>query len=85
MIRQKEIGEKWGLSKGQISKMVKQGMPLTSEADATKWRLQNQQAVFRKGPPLSQEESPEKESQDSSNDDLSALIVTGKQIGRAHV
>ena len=72
-MRQKELVERWGLSKGQISKMVKQGMPLTSEADAMKWRLQNQQAVFRKGPPLSQDESHEKESQDSSNDDLSAL------------
>ena len=70
---QKELVGKWGLSKGQISKMVKQGMPLTSESDAMKWRLQNQQAVFRKGPPLSQDESPEKESQEPSNEDLSAL------------
>lgn len=80
MIRQVELVEKWGLSKGMVSMMVKKGMPLTSEADAMKWRLENQQAVFRKGPPLSQEESPEKESQDSSNDDLSALNTLGRLL-----
>ena len=80
MIRQVELVEKWGLSKAMISGMVKKGMPLTSESDAMKWRLQNQQASFRKGPPLSQEESPEKESQDSSNDDLSALNTLGRLL-----
>ena len=80
MIRQVELVEKWGLSKAMISGMVKKGMPLTSEADAMKWRLQNQQAVFRKGPPLSQDESPEKESQDSSNDGLSALNTLGRLL-----
>ena len=80
MIRQVELVEKWGLSKAMISMMVKRGMPLTSESDAMKWRLQNQQAVFRKGPSLSQEESPEKESQDSSSDDLSALNTLGRLL-----
>jgi len=80
MIRQVELVEKWGLSKAMISGMVKKGMPLTSESDAMKWRLQNQQASFRKGPPLSQDESPEKESQDSSNDDLSALNTLGRLL-----
>ena len=80
MIKQVELVEKWGLSKAMISGMVKKGMPLTSESDAMKWRLQNQQASFRKGPPLSQDESPEKESQDSSNDDLSALNTLGRLL-----
>ena len=80
MIRQVELVEKWGLSKGMVSMMVKKGMPLTSESDAMKWRLQNQQASFRKGPPLSQDESSEKESQDSSNDDLSALNTLGRLL-----
>lgn len=80
MIRQVELVEKWGLSKAMISGMVKKGMPLTSESDAMKWRLQNQQASFRKGPPLSQDESQEKESQDSSNDDLSALNTLGRLL-----
>ena len=80
MIRQVELVEKWGLSKAMISGMVKKGMPLTSEADAMKWGLQNQQASFRKGPPLSQDELPEKESQDSSNDDLSALNTLGRLL-----
>ena len=72
--------EKWGLSKAMISMMVKKGMPLTSESDAMKWRLQNQQASFRKGPPLIQDESPEKESQDISNEDLSALNTLGRKL-----
>lgn len=80
MIRQVELVEKWGLSKGMISMMVKKGMPLTSESDAMKWRLQNQQASFRKGPPLSQDESSEKESQDISNEDLSALNTFGRKL-----
>ena len=80
MIRQVELVEKWGLSKAMISGMVKKGMPLTSESDAMKWRLQNQQASFRKGPPLSQDESQEKESQDSSNEDLSALNTLGRLL-----
>ena len=80
MIRQVELVGKWGLSKAMISGMVKRGMPLTSESDAMKWRLQNQQASFRKGPPLSKDESPEKESQDSSNDDLSALNTLGRLL-----
>ena len=80
MIRQVELVEKWGLSKAMISGMVKKGMPLTSEADAMKWRLQNQQAVFRKGPPLSQDESPEKESQDISNEDLASLNTLGRKL-----
>ena len=80
MIRQVELVEKWGLSKAMISGMVKKGMPLTSESDAMKWRLQSQQASFRKGPPLSQDESQEKESQDSSNDDLSALNTLGRLL-----
>lgn len=63
-----------------ISGMVKKGMPLTSESDAMKWRLKNQQAVFRKGPPLSQDESPKKESQEPSNEDLSALNTFGRKL-----
>ena len=66
MIQQKELCEKWGMDRGQLSRMVKRGMPLTSEADALRWRMENQQASFRKGPPLSQDESPEKESQEPS-------------------
>jgi len=78
MIKQVELVEKWGLSKGMVSIMVKRGMPLTSEADAMKWRLQNQQAVFRKGPPLS--EGNQAESQDVSNEDLSALNTLGRKL-----
>jgi hypothetical protein len=47
MIKQTELVGKWGLSKGTISGLVKKGMPLTSEADAMKWWLENQQRIFR--------------------------------------
>jgi pyocin large subunit-like protein len=80
MIKQKELCEKWAMDAGQISRMVKRGMPLTSEADATKWRLANQQKSFRKAPPLSQDESSEKESQDISNEDLAAISTLGRKL-----
>jgi hypothetical protein len=79
MIKQKELCEKWAMDAGQISRMVKRGMPLTSEADAMKWRLATQQKAFRKSPniPESQEES---ESQDTSNEDFSALNTLGRLL-----
>lgn len=80
MIKQIELVEKWGLSKGMISTMVKRGMPLTSEAEAMKWRIQNQQATFRKGPPLSEESQEESESQNISDEDLSALNTLGRLL-----
>ena len=47
MITQKELREKWGIDPGQLSRMVKRGMPLTSESDAQRWRLANQKRVSK--------------------------------------
>jgi phage terminase Nu1 subunit (DNA packaging protein) len=47
MITQKELREKWGIDAGQLSRMVKRGMPLTSESDAQRWRLANQKRVTK--------------------------------------
>lgn len=41
MIPQKLLADKWGVSPAAISKMVKAGMPLTSEADAETWKIIN--------------------------------------------
>ena len=79
MIKQTELVEKWGLSKGMISGLVKKGMPLTSEADAMKWRLENQQAAFRKGANL-KPESEESESQNISDEDFAALNTLGRLL-----
>jgi hypothetical protein len=79
MIKQTELVGKWGLSKGTISGLVKKGMPLTSEADAMKWRLENQQAVFRKAPPLKRE-SQEKEPKSFSSEEFSALNPYGRLL-----
>lgn len=79
MIRQVELVEKWGLDPGQVSRMVKAGMPLTSEADAMRWRLANQKKVFTKAPPLPQGQD-ESESQNISDDDLSALNTLGRLL-----
>ncbi len=79
MIMQTELVEKWGMSKGQISKMVARGMPLTSEADAMRWRMENQQAIARTPPPL-KPESEEPESQSISDEDLSALNTLGRLL-----
>ena len=62
-----------------ISGLVKKGMPLTSEADAMKWRLENQQAVFRKAPPI-KNESQEKESKGFSSEEFSALNAYGRLL-----
>ena len=53
MIRQKELCEKWGLTKGAISQLVKAGMPLTSVADAENWKIANQKNPSRARPILS--------------------------------
>ena len=79
MIRQVELVEKWGLDPGQVSRMVKAGMPLTSESDAMRWRLANQKKVFTKAPPLPQGQD-ESESQSISDDDLSALNTLGRLL-----
>jgi hypothetical protein len=70
MIKQKELCEAWGITKGAISQMVKAGMPLTSEADASRWRLANQKKPSRIQPrlklsPTSYDQSDVSESVDS--------------------
>lgn len=79
MIKQVELVEKWGLDPGQISRMVKAGMPLTSEASALKWRLANQKKVFTKAPPLA-EEKDEPESLGISDENISALNTLGRLL-----
>ena len=79
MIRQKELAEKWGLTKGAISQMVSKGMPLTSEAIATKWRLDNQQKAFRQSAEFyTNTEEPEVEG--VTNDDLKSLDTLGRLL-----
>ena len=80
MIKQIELVEKWGLTKGTISKMVKAGMPLSSEAEAMKWRLENQKASVRVPPPLRPESQEESESQDTSSEDFSSLNTMGRLL-----
>jgi hypothetical protein len=46
-MRQSELAKAWGMSKGQISKYVKAGMPLTSESAAQQWRRDNQKNVTK--------------------------------------
>jgi phage terminase Nu1 subunit (DNA packaging protein) len=52
MITQKELCDAWGMAKGTISNLVKAGMPLTSEADAKRWKLANQKKPSRVQPIL---------------------------------
>ena len=77
MIQQKELCEKWGMDRGQLSRMVKRGMPLTSEADALRWRMENQKASPRSAPPLKKDDS---ESQDLSDDDYKAITTLGRLL-----
>ena len=67
------------MSKGQISKMVSAGMPLSSEADAMRWRVANQKSSMRIAPPL-EKESEEPESQNSSDENFAALNTLGRLL-----
>lgn len=77
MIQQKELCEKWGMDRGQLSRMVKRGMPLTSEADALRWRMENQKASPRSAPPLRKDDS---ESPDLSDEDYKAITTLGRLL-----
>lgn len=65
MIKQKELCEAWGITKGAISQMVKAGMPLTSEADASRWRLLNQKKPSRVQPILKPSDNSSEQSETS--------------------
>jgi len=79
MISQAELVKKWGYSKGQISKMASRGMPLTSEAEAMRWRVANQKAIGRTSPPLKPASAPEQVDA-QNNGDFSALNTLGRKL-----
>ena len=79
MISQKELCQKWGYSPGQVSRMVKRGMPLTSEALAMKWRLENMRMPKKHSIP-NQENKEESESADFSDEDISASTSLGRVL-----
>ena len=47
-MRQAELARLWGISGAAVNKLVKAGMPLTSEAEAQSWKIANQKRVNRK-------------------------------------
>jgi hypothetical protein len=80
MIRQKELCDKWGLTKGAISQLVKAGMPLTSVVDAERWKIANQKKPSRARPILSGSTSL---SETSENSDVES-IRSENSLGRLH-
>jgi hypothetical protein len=80
MIRQKELCDKWGLTKGAISQLVKAGMPLTSVVDAERWKIANQKKPSRARPILSASTSL---SETSENSDAES-IRSENSLGRLH-
>jgi len=80
MIRQKELCEKWGLTKGAISQLVKAGMPLTSVADAERWKIANQKNPSRARPILSASANL---SETSENLDAESIKLENP-LGRLH-
>jgi len=76
-MRQSELAKLWGISGAAINKLVKAGMPLTSEAEAQSWKIANQKRVGRKQllipapSPISSE--PSKESDVESYKSTSSL------------
>jgi len=79
MISQKELCQKWGYSPGQISRMVKRGMPLDSEASAMRWRVENMKMPKKHSLP-SQENQEESESASFSDEDISATTSLGRVL-----
>lgn len=80
MIRQKELCEKWGLTRGAISQLVKAGMPLTSVTDAERWKIANQKKPSRARPILSAYTSL---SETSENSDAESIKLENP-LGRLH-
>jgi len=80
MIRQKELCDKWGLTRGAISQLVKAGMPLTSVADAERWKIANQKKPSRARPILSASANL---SETSENSDVESIKLENP-LGRLH-
>ena len=80
MITQKELCEKWGMDRGQMSRLVKRGMPLTSEADAHRWRLANQKRVSRVQPILPPSSTLSETSETSDSESLKSENSLGRLI-----
>ena len=80
MIRQKELCEKWGLTRGAISQLVKAGMPLTSVTDAERWKIANQKKPSRARPILSASANL---SETSENSDAESIKLENP-LGRLH-
>ena len=80
MIRQKELCEKWGLTRGAISQLVKAGMPLTSAVDAERWKIANQKKPSRARPILSASANL---SETSENSDAESIKLENP-LGRLH-
>ena len=80
MIRQKELCEKWGLTRGAISQLVKAGMPLTSVTDSERWKIANQKKPSRARPILSASANL---SETSENSDAESIKLENP-LGRLH-
>ena len=68
------------MDKGQISHMVKAGMPLTSEADARRWKLANQKRVSKLTPNL----SPSTDYSETSESLDAESLKSQTPLGRLH-
>ncbi len=73
MIRQSEYIAHSGLSKGQVSKLVKAGMPLTSLDDADRWRGLRARKPPPPPPRLTSDGTPERPSEASTPVDRDKL------------
>ena len=49
MLKAARLAETWNLTRGRIAQMVREGMPLTSEADAEAWRRKRYPAQASRG------------------------------------
>jgi len=80
MITQANLAKSWGIDPARVCRMVKAGMPLTSEAEANRWRILNQKKPSRVVPILAQSETSSETSETSDSESLKSENSLGRLI-----
>lgn len=80
MITQSNLAKSWGIDPARVCRMVKAGMPLTSEAEASRWRLLNQKKPSRTLPILAPSENSTEQSEVSDSESMKSENSLGRLI-----
>ena len=80
MITQANLAKSWDIDPGRVCRMVKAGMPLTSEAEANRWRIANQKKPSRTLPILPTSENAPQASEATDSESLKSENSLGRLI-----